>query len=324
MTEHQNLFEFYRPELNKRELKELSRRNDANGLWNFFTWLTVCMLSGAGVIYCINTPFLVIALLLHGVMLSFSYAASHESAHGTAFKTRWLNEAVFWLTSLVFGEEPIYRRYSHTSHHTYTWFQGLDAQMPYRNPVSLRQYLMETVGILFFWESIHLLWTHSFDHVSDKTKEFVPESEIPNMRRNSAIFLLIYGCMIATVFIFNTSIPLFLYFIPRVLGGWVANLYINTQHMCMQEGLTDHRYTTRSIECGKLSRWLYWNMNFHIEHHIFPMVPFHALPKLNSLIASQLPLPAKGGVLGANLELLRLILRQRSDPLVVAKPEFRN
>lgn len=30
---------------------------------------------------------------------------------------------------------------------------------------------------------------------------------------------------------------------------------------------------------GALSPFFYWNMNYHIEHHMFPSVPFHTLPK---------------------------------------------
>ena len=28
-----------------------------------------------------------------------------------------------------------------------------------------------------------------------------------------------------------------------------------------------------------VSRFIYWNMNYHVEHHMFPMVPYHALPQ---------------------------------------------
>ena len=29
-----------------------------------------------------------------------------------------------------------------------------------------------------------------------------------------------------------------------------------------------------------VNRFLYWNMNYHIEHHIFPTVPYYNLPAL--------------------------------------------
>ena len=38
-------------------------------------------------------------------------------------------------------------------------------------------------------------------------------------------------------------------------------------------------------------RFLYWNMNYHVEHHIFPTVPYHALPKLHEAIKADCPTP---------------------------------
>ena len=40
-----------------------------------------------------------------------------------------------------------------------------------------------------------------------------------------------------------------------------------------------------------ISRFIYWNMNYHVEHHMFPMVPYHALPRLHELIKHDLPAP---------------------------------
>jgi fatty acid desaturase len=40
-----------------------------------------------------------------------------------------------------------------------------------------------------------------------------------------------------------------------------------------------------------VSRFIYWNMNYHVEHHMFPMVPYHALPQLHAMIKHDLPAP---------------------------------
>jgi fatty acid desaturase len=62
-----------------------------------------------------------------------------------------------------------------------------------------------------------------------------------------------------------------------------------------------------------VSRWIYWNMNYHVEHHMFPMVPYHALPRLHALIRHDLP-PANPSILQAYGEMLRAMWRQRRDP----------
>jgi len=54
-------------------------------------------------------------------------------------------------------------------------------------------------------------------------------------------------------------------------------------------------------------------MHHHIEHHLYPTVPFHALPKLNERIGNQLPEPLDG-VVAANIDILKAISRQRTEP----------
>jgi fatty acid desaturase len=64
---------------------------------------------------------------------------------------------------------------------------------------------------------------------------------------------------------------------------------------------------------------LYWNMNYHIEHHVYPSVPFHALPALNAAIKDQLPEPSPS-LIAAHVEIVRVILAQRTDPHATASP----
>ena len=60
-------------------------------------------------------------------------------------------------------------------------------------------------------------------------------------------------------------------------------------------------------------RFLYWNMNFHVEHHMFPMVPYHALPALHAEIAADLPVPYPS-LFAAYREILPTLRRQMREP----------
>ncbi len=62
-----------------------------------------------------------------------------------------------------------------------------------------------------------------------------------------------------------------------------------------------------------LNRYLYWNMGYHVEHHMFPLVPYHALPKLHALIKEDCP-GAYHGLLEAYREIIPTLLRQAQDP----------
>ncbi len=304
---------WYAPLIDQAALRAMMRRTNRHGLVSLGIWLLLCLVTGALVVAARGTFWVWPAMLVYGGVLCFAYAVSHECAHGTAFKSRWLNEAVFWFTSLVFIEEPLYRRYSHAGHHTNTWFNDLDPQKPYGNPISLWGYISGTFGLRFYYDAVKQLVRHSLGRFTAQEIDFVPPEEIKRAKTNSRVMFACYAALLFGGIVFQSPWPFLLYFVPRFLGGCIVMLYINTQHMCMAEDLYDHRETTRSIKCGWLGRRLYWNMNHHMEHHLYPAVPFHALPALSRTIASQLPPPVEG-VIAANLAILKAISRQRTEP----------
>lgn len=101
--------------------------------------------------------------------------------------------------------------------------------------------------------------------------------------------------------------------ISSFYGGWLMPVYGNTQHAGLAENVLDHRLNCRTIYMNPINRYLYWNMNYHIEHHMFPLVPYHALPKLHALIKADMPTPYNG-LLDAYREVIPTILRQSKDP----------
>ena len=54
-------------------------------------------------------------------------------------------------------------------------------------------------------------------------------------------------------------------------------------------------------------------MEYHTEHHMFPMVPSYNLLKLHNLIKDQMP-PAKKGLGGAYREIIPAIFKQARNP----------
>ena len=81
------------------------------------------------------------------------------------------------------------------------------------------------------------------------------------------------------------------------------------QHIGLADNVTDHRLNTRTVYINPISRWVYWNMNYHIEHHMFPMVPYYALPALHALIRDDLP-PPSPSIWHAYKEVWPVLLKQ--------------
>jgi fatty acid desaturase len=83
----------------------------------------------------------------------------------------------------------------------------------------------------------------------------------------------------------------------------------------LAENVWDHRLSTRSLKVNFFFSFLFMNMESHIEHHLYPMVPFHALPRLRERVKDKLPKPYKNMWQGS-FELLPILLKQRKDPSV--------
>ena len=119
----------------------------------------------------------------------------------------------------------------------------------------------------------------------------------------------------------QTWLPICLLLLPRAIGAPVHGILRMTQHGALATGIKDHRLTTRTMCLNPLLRFFYCNMNYHVEHHMFPMVPFHALKKLHESVVDQMPIPSKG-VIGAMAEVLATKSRQKKDANYVFKPVF--
>jgi fatty acid desaturase len=104
-------------------------------------------------------------------------------------------------------------------------------------------------------------------------------------------------------------------------SGWMVVLCASPQHIGMWPNAPDFRLCCRTYTCGWLPAFLYWNMQYHVEHHMFPAVPFYNLPKLRQAIKHDLP-PVTHGLWATWKEILAVVKRQREDPSYVFIPKL--
>ena len=79
--------------------------------------------------------------------------------------------------------------------------------------------------------------------------------------------------------------------LPAFYGSWLQSIYGHTQHAGLAENVLDHRLNSRTIYMNSINRYLYWNMNYHVEHHMFPLVPYHNLARLHEMVKADMPRP---------------------------------
>jgi fatty acid desaturase len=94
-----------------------------------------------------------------------------------------------------------------------------------------------------------------------------------------------------------------------------------TQHAGLAEDVLDHRLNSRTVYMNPIFRFLYWEMNYHVEHHMFPMVPFHALGKLHQELKPDMPKPYNG-LWEAYSEIIPTTIRQVKEPTYYVRREL--
>ena len=70
-----------------------------------------------------------------------------------------------------------------------------------------------------------------------------------------------------------------------------------------------------------VSRFIYWNMNYHIDHHMYAAVPFHQLPKFHEVLKKGLPESPSSFVAGIRL-VLEIKKRQKTEPAFIYVPRL--
>ena len=305
--------EWYSPSIQRRDLKELMQRSDLAGLVNFGPWLVLLLASGGVAFAAWGSWWAVPAFFVYGTVYTSSDAHWHECAHGTAFRSRWLNEGFYHLTSFMCLREAYLWRWSHARHHTHTMMVGRDPEITVPRPANLPAILADFLYLHSGVVEVGKIVRHAAGIMTPEALAFVPPVDRPKMIRTSrayvAFVLAIGGWSLAA----GTVLPLMFVFLPRFYGAWFHQLCVLTQHAGLAETVMDHRLNTRTVYMNPLARFLYVNMNYHLEHHMFPMVPFHALPRLHAAIKGQTP-PAYDGFADAYREIVPALVRQSRDP----------
>ena len=163
---------------------------------------------------------------------------------------------------------------------------------------------------------VQAMLKHAFTgRVAEDEKQIIPESKWGKVIRDSRIITLIHVITVALAVLARSWLPLLLSIGPSMYGAWFMAMVALTQHVGLADDVTDFRLNTRTVYMNPVFRFLYWNMNYHLEHHMYPMVPFHALAGLHEEIKDQCP-PTYNGTLAVYRELIPTLRAQLRDPAV--------
>ncbi len=211
----------------------------------------------------------------------------HDGTHYRLYRNRRVND---WVTELFLAWPHLVTmksyRENHLAHHNYVntesdpdWVRKKDVnewQFPQTARSLLGIFLRDLIGI----GGIKLIRLAS----SLSSAAQVPSKSFVRIRL--AFYIVVVGGLVAS----GWGLALILYWIVPFFTWLVLIMRIRSiaEHFAIQP--EPGVYTqTRTTYAGPLARLFIApkNVNYHIEHHFFPSVPFYRLPELHALLMSR-------------------------------------
>lgn len=271
--------------LGKDTLKSLNERSNRKGGLQLIAHLTVMGVSGYLWESHFEKGWLVFPLLaIYGFSIASMFAALHECIHRTAFANNRLNDAIAWFAGLLSLYNSTYYRHFHKWHHRYTQIPGKDPELAESKPSNWRQYLLHLSGGPWWWGKITNYWQLATGQLA--SYPFLDEKSGKAVILSARVQLLAYIGAIALTTAIGHPEAIFLYWLlPLAVGQPMLRFILLAEHTgCTYDDnpLTNTRTTLTLFPI----RLLMWNMPYHAEHHLYPSLPFHALPKAHEQLAS--------------------------------------
>jgi fatty acid desaturase len=231
-------------------------------------------------------------LLLQGVLVAFLFMAVHETAHKTAFDSRALNVAVGTISGFVIGLPYEYYCLFHWEHHRHTQDPDRDPELIVGpKPRSETQLAIAYSGLQQVAGRLRLLLKHAV--TGEVTVPWVPAGRRAAIVRDARCYVAGYALLLFGSLVLHSALLLWVWVLPLLLGQLVLRPYLYAEHVGCDHTRSAFQ-NTRTTFTTRFVHWLAWNMPYHVEHHAYPSVPFHALPQLHEIVDGEIKYRGEG------------------------------
>jgi len=321
--------QWYRSPISADDLARLNQRSDVKGWVQSLGHLAILATTG-GVAWLAVGRFpliVVLALLfLHGSVYAFLVNGFHELCHKTVFQSRGLNVFFRNLYSFLGWYNHVFFWASHQEHHKYTLHPPDDLEVVLPVNLTLKSYLsFAFINPKGLYNRLKGVLQLSFGIIEGEWANQLFPPEATEKRRelfNWARFLLVGHGLIVVVSLASGlwMIPILVTLAP-FYGGGFQYLLNEAQHIGLSDHVSDYRLNTRTILLNPVVQFLYWHMNYHIEHHMYAAIPCYNLSELHDLIKDDLP-HCPQGIIETWSVIIPIIQQQRINPAYQYVPEL--
>jgi fatty acid desaturase len=278
-------------------IKELSRQNDAKAWWSVLSLLSVlaaCI--AAAVIWW--TPWVIVpAVLLIASRQQACFVLAHDAAHYRLFKGRGLNDFVGRLLAAPVGISMRTYRVVHRLHHNHL-YEARDPDIPLHGgyPRGRRYLIRKLLGDLTGRTApktfAYFLGAPAINDEADKTrgtnqplKDAILHDTTPALRLAARRDRwLVVGFHLGAPMIAFATGQLWAYLILWILPlCTVLQAVLRFRAICEHGAVSDQHSPLLAARTNLGPAWIRWylfpyQVNYHIEHHLYPAIPHYNLP----------------------------------------------
>lgn len=209
----------------------------------------------------------------------------HEFFHRTFFKSRKTNDLFFVACGVLTWSNYGFFGITHKRHHLKTLQDG-DPEDQSTKFISKRDIVMLTIfDAEGFVRRILILVKNAFGVIPSNNALAITSHEYRRVVQAARLILLLQGLWLFIVLgvakipeaIFLTTLAPWIFRLPNVALERLQHLHGKRAHLSAFE-------TTHTILLPRFLAWTYANMNYHVEHHLFPFVPSYHLPTIHRII----------------------------------------
>lgn len=280
--------------IDRATLSALSQKSDLPGVIRLAShygmilllgWLIWFVASRHGVLWALPL------MVAQGFFVAFLFIVMHETAHKTAFRSRWLNLAFGQLSSILIAQPYEYYILFHWEHHRHTQDPQRDPELIVAAPAhSDTRLAIAYTGLMQVGGRLRLLMRHAR---GDVFFPWVPAGKKALVIREARIYLAIYAVALIGSIWAGSALLLWVWILPWLMGQFMLRPYLYAEHVGCDETRSAFD-NTRTTFTNAFLRWFAWNMPYHVEHHAYPSVPFHALPELHRAVAQEITYKGQG------------------------------
>ncbi|HLX55290.1 MAG TPA: fatty acid desaturase [Aquella sp.] len=242
---------------------------------------------------------------IQGLLLACCLVVVHDGAHGTFIRSRTVCRFLGVVVgSLLLVNFSLYRCL-HLEHHRHTNVAG-DTQRP-RQYSNIWHYFISIFHLKFPYRFIEL----SIKSMLDKFPSCARSDNLRLQIKQDSMFFLVIVCVQLTIMVLYPRLFFSFYGIP-IMFYLIYTFFLTTAEHSGCDNTDNPLRNVRTVMSNPIFRFLFWNFNYHAEHHAYPSVPAPNLIHVHRLLGTNFAHVEKSYI-AVHLKLLQIIVKK--DPL---------